>query len=188
METIKENWKPVVGYEALYEVSNLGNIRNTAYWTRYHKIFKRKEPREVKQETTYDGYKRVHLSNKGELKGHAVHRLVAFAFIPNPNNLPQINHIDENPANNNVSNLQWCTGKENCNHGLHRQRIVEFQTNNPKRSVPVLQYDMKGNFIKEFPSTKEVERQLGIRSEQISRVCKGKNHHAGGFKWKYKNQ
>ena len=182
----KEIWKPVPEYEGLYEVSNVGNIRSLAFLcSRTKKVTARRLPRHLAQETSYDGYKRVVLSNCGKHRHFNVHRLVAMAFIPNPKGLPQVNHIDENPANNNAENLEWCTGKENCNHGLHRQRIVERQTNNVYRSKPVCQYTIDGKYINYYPSTKEAERQTGVASEQISRVCKGRNKHAGGFVWKY---
>lgn len=181
-------WKPVPGYEALYEVSNAGDVRNTEYLSsRTNCIISRPVPRVLRQETSHDGYKRVVLSNNGKHRHFSVHRLVAMAFVPNPNNMPQINHIDENPANNRADNLEWCNGKQNCNHGGHCQRIAIRQTNNPSRSKPVRQLDMDGNFIKEYPSTREAERQTGVACEQISRCCKGRNHHAGGCRWEYAN-
>lgn len=185
MISTNEIWKPVPGYESLYEVSNFGRVRNTHYWSSHHKLIERRAYRILKQETTHDGYKRVVLTKCGESRHFSVHRLVGVAFIPNPDSLPQINHIDENPANNVVDNLEWCDEKQNCNHGQHRERISFRQTNNPYHSKTVNQFDMAGNFIRTFPSTREAERQTGIASEQISRVCLGKNQHAGGYHWEY---
>lgn len=177
-----EIWKPIPEYEALYEVSNFGSVRNIAYLnSRINCIITRSVPRLLRNETTHDGYKRVVLSLKGKHKHFSVHRLVAMAFIPNPGNLPQINHVDENPANSKADNLEWCSGKQNCNHGTHCQKIAIRQTNNPSRSKPVRQFDMEGNILKDYPSTREAERQTGIACEQISRCCKGRNHHAGGY-------
>lgn len=182
----KEVWIAIPGYEALYEVSDKGNVRSIAFFcSRNNRLQLRRTPRILLQETSHDGYKRVVLSRYGVHKHFGVHRLVAMAFIPNPENLSQVNHKDENPSNNNVFNLEWCTGKENCNHGMHRQRISERQTNAAHHSKPVSQYSIDGIFICNFPSTREAERQTGIACEQISRVCMGKNSHAGGFKWKY---
>lgn len=182
----KEVWKPVPGYETLYEVSDQGNVRSIAFLcSRNNRLQSRRTPRHLRQETSRDGYRRVVLCRYGSHKHFGVHRLVAMAFIPNPKGLPQVNHIDENPSNNNVFNLDWCTGKENCNHGLHRQRIAGRQTNAAYHSKAVSQYSADGIYICSYPSTREAERQTGIACEQISRVCKGKNKHAGGFKWKY---
>lgn len=182
-----EIWIPVSGYETLYEVSDKGNVRSIAFLcSRNNRLQPRRAPRCLRQETSRDGYKRVVLSRYGEHKHFGVHRLVAMAFIPNPNNLPQVNHINEDPSNNNVFNLEWCTGKENCNHGLHRQRIKERQTNAAHHSKAVNRYSIDGKYICSYPSAREAERQTGIASEQISRVCMGKNRHAGGFLWKYK--
>ena len=179
-------WKPVPGYESLYEVSDQGDVRSIAYlYSRTRTVMPRNSPRNLRLETSRDGYKRVVLCINGFHKHFSVHRLVAMAFIPNPSALPQINHIDENPANNHVENLEWCDGKANCNHGLHRQRIVERQTNAKYHSKAVSQYTLDGRYIATYPSTREAERQTGIASEQISRVCKGKNNHAGHFFWKY---
>lgn len=185
METINEHWKPVVGYENLYEVSSIGRVRNTHYWSCHQKLVERRPYRLMKLETTQDGYKRVVLTKSKKSRHYSVHRLVAMAFIPNPERLPQINHIDEDPANNEVVNLEWCTGKQNCNHGQHKQKIALRQTNNSYRSKPVSQFDKEGNLIHTYPSTREAERETGIACEQISRCCKGRNHHAGGFRWKY---
>lgn len=184
----KKLWNPIPAYEALYEVSNEGEVRSIAYLSsRTNRIIPRHAPRMLRQETSHDGYKRVVLSSNGIHRHFSVHRLVAMAFVPNPYKMPQINHIDENPANNRADNLEWCSGKQNCNHGGHCQRIAIRQTNNPSRSISVNQFDRDGKFMKQYPSTREAERQTGIACEQISRCCKGKNLHAGGYRWKYAN-
>ena len=108
-----EIWKPVVGYEGLYEVSNFGRVRSL----RRNKILK------LKNEV--DGYIRVTLCNGGTEKLYQVHRLVAQAFIPNPDNLPQINHKDEVKSNNIVTNLEWCTVHYNNTYGTRLQRVRE---------------------------------------------------------------
>jgi len=184
MET---EWKAIPGYETYYEASTDGRIRCVEYYSSKVQAYcSRKHPKELKHETTHDGYKRVVLCKNGRKQHFYVHRLVAMTFIPNSDQLPQVNHLDENPANNCVDNLEWCTGKENCNHGLHRQRIVERQTNNSRRSRPVRQISLDGNIvIADYPSTREAERQLGITSECITRCCRGRYKHAGGFKWQY---
>lgn len=120
----------------------------------------------------------VNLYKNNGYKSKAVHRLVAKAFIPNPNNLPQINHKDENPLNNCVNNLEWCTAKYNVNYGTKIQRTIE------KQLKPVLQYDLNGNFIKKWNSLKEAREFYNLTN--ISECCK--KHTIGkGFQWRYEN-
>lgn len=119
-----EVWKPVVGYEELYEVSNKGFIKSLDRFI----IRKDGKPlhcygRLLKFSTDRDGYKIVGLTKDKKLKQFKVHRVVAEAFIPNPNNLPCINHKDENPANNCVDNLEWCDSKYNNNYGTRNEKL-----------------------------------------------------------------
>lgn len=181
-----EEWRMCKGFEPFYEVSNTGKVRSIAVWSdKYQRIIKRKSPKEKRQETTHDGYNRVTLSHYGKHYHCAVHRLVAMAFIENPNNYPCINHKDENPSNNKVENLEWCTYKYNSNYGTLPQRIKEWQTNSPIRSKAVNQIDKDGNIIKSYPSQKEAERQTGVSADMIGRVCRGKAKTGGGFKWAF---
>ncbi len=115
---------------------------------------------------------------------------MAIAFIPNPDNKPEINHLDENRSNNFVGNLEWCTSKENKNYGNHNKNLSKVSINNPKKSKPVIQYSLDGTFIKVFPSIKEAERQLGIPATSISRNCKHKFgvQQCCGYRWEYFNQ
>ena len=113
-----EEWRAVPGYEGLYEVSNIGNVRNVRRNTL------------LRLQKTNKGYIRVSLCKNGIQTGFQVHRLVAQAFIPNPNNLPQVNHRDENPSNNNVDNLEWCTAKYNINYGTARIRSINTKIKN----------------------------------------------------------
>lgn len=112
---MKEIWKSVIGWENLYEVSNFGNIRTLHY----------KKPYLMHPVIDAKGYRRVSfvMPNSKQYKRYAVHRLVAEAFIPNPDNLPQINHKDEDRTNNHVDNLEWCTNKYNCNYGKHCENV-----------------------------------------------------------------
>lgn len=116
-----------------------------------------------------------------------VHRLVAQAFIPNPNNYPQVNHKDENPSNNNVSNLEWCDAQYNNTYRGRNKRCGLSQLNRPDCSKAVLQYDKEGTFIKEYPSTQEAHRQTNISRSAICHVCnhKPRYHTAGGYVWKW---
>lgn len=175
---IKEIWKPIPGYEGLYEVSNKGNVRSLNYmhtgkWKTI-KLIKHK-----------NGYLMVCLCKDGKIKQASVHRLVASAFIPNPDNLPQVNHKDENKLNNSVDNLEWCDGAYNMKYGTRQERITKSNTNNPKKSKPILQFDLEGNLIMKWESLNEVMRQTGVGAGNISNCARGKVKTAGGYVWKY---
>lgn len=181
-----EEWKDCKGFESFYQVSNEGRVRSMAVWShKYQKVLKRKTPHLNSIETTKDGYKRVLLCSYGVHHHCAVHRLVAQAFIENPHNLPCINHKDENPSNNCVDNLEWCTYKYNSNYGTLPKRISERQINNPALSRVVSQYTLNGEFVASYPSIREAERITGIDNTMISRVCRGKSKFAKGYVWKY---
>lgn len=170
----KEYWKPVVGYEGHYQVSNFGRVKSIKFGKEII----------LKQKQSMDGYYSVNLSKNGIVKTYLVHRLVAEAFIDNPNNLPQINHKDENKTNNNVDNLEWCSYSYNINYGTARERMTEKMING-KLSKPVLQYDLQGNFIREWESTMECERN-GYNNTCISKCCRGERKTHKGFIWRYK--
>lgn len=133
---MSEDWKPVKGYEGMYEVSNTGRVRSVTRFVRggnqFGAVYKiarngrelKPKKRRVHGEYEENGHLRVSLSRNGQTKKFFVHRLVAEAFIPNPNNFPIINHIDENPQNNNADNLEWCSYKYNSNYGTSRERGV----------------------------------------------------------------
>lgn len=114
-----EIWKDITGYEGLYQVSNLGRVKSTQY-------FHGTNERILKPISTHNGYFRVHLRKDGKLKTFKIHRLVAEAFIPNPDNLPQINHKDEDKTNNRVDNLEWCSARYNCNYGGRNELIRQY--------------------------------------------------------------
>ena len=163
-------WKDVKGYENLYQVSNDGLVRTShkGLWEI------------LSAGRTKHGYYNVLLYKDGKRKNKRVHRLVASAFIPNPNNYPYINHKDENPSNNHVDNLEWCTAEYNSNYGTCKERIG--LTN----GIPVLKYDLEGNFISEYPTMTEAERNEGIDHANICICCEGKISHCNNFIWIYK--
>ena len=167
----EEIWKDIAGYEGHYQVSDKGRIKSVKF---------RKE-RILKPRRDTRGYLRVNLCKNGEIKQYMVHRLVAKVFISNLDNLPMINHKDENPSNNRVENLEWCSAKYNNNYGTHIQRISE------KLSKPVLQFTKSGEFVKKWKSATDVELNLGYSQSNISKCCLEKYNSANGFIWKYKN-
>lgn len=174
-----EEWRPVVGYEGLYEVSNLGKVASL----NYNGTGNRKELKPIK---THHGYLNVRLYKGGTWRGVRVHRIVANAFVPNPDNLQEINHKDENPANNVASNLEWCSHKYNCNYGSRIERQRNSMTNG-KLSKAIVSILPDGT-IEEYPSMAEASRQLNCSQGRISDCCLGKiktYHH--GRRWAFKN-
>ena len=169
MENNEEKWKDVKDYEGHYQVSDKGRVKS----------LKQGKERILKPERNKFGYLDIGLRKNGEHKKFKVHRLVAIAFIPNPDNLPQINHKDENKENNKVENLEWCDVKYNNIYGTRIQRI------NEKISKPVLQYTKSGEFVRKWKSTQDGQRNLGYAGSSISRCCRGKLKSAYGFVWKY---
>lgn len=165
-----EIWKPVVGYEGLYEVSNWGRVKSLKFGKELI----------LKPCTNNCGYLHVVLSKNNKQKNFYVHRLVAQAFLPNPHNYPCVNHKDENPLNNNVENLEWCTYEYNNNFGTINERFAL------KKKKIVLQFTLEGKFIKEWPSAIDAEREGGFSSECIYNVCKGKQKTHYNFIWRYK--
>lgn len=166
--SIEIEWRDVVGYEGLYKVSAEGDIKSI----RSNKI--------LSPDTNQDGYKRVSLYKNKASKHYSVHRLVAQAFIPNPDNLPQVNHIDEDKSNNCVSNLEWITPKDNCNYGTRNRKVAL------SKNKPVLQLSLEGDLIREWESASEVQRVLGYSQGDICNCCNNKLKTAHKFKWSYK--
>ena len=170
----EEVWMPIEGFGGAYEVSNIGRVRNVN-----GKILSTEEVR--------GGYLRVSLSFKGKKYQRSVHRLVADAFMSNPNNLPQINHKDENKKNNVVDNLEWCTAKYNSNYGTRIERLTK------SLKKPIAQYDLNGNLIAIHPSLREAAAAIGVK--YVGGIGVAANRHvdrlghlhqiAYGFRWRY---
>lgn len=187
---MKEIWKPVKNYEGWYEVSNLGRVRSVDRIVTYSDGIKHLwKGQMMKLKKGNNGYLQIGLSKNSKVNFFIVHRLVAQAFIQNPDNLPQVNHKDENKTNNCVSNLEFCSHSYNVNYGTRNKRVAEKRLNSPKFSKYVLQIDLETNqIIAEYPSTMEAERQLKINRGGISNCCLRKRKTYKGFKWKYKKE
>ncbi len=185
---VMEKWKDIEGYEGLYEVSNLGRVRSLPKKTR-------SGVRILTPGITYSGYLYVVLCKNGKTKTFSVHRLVAKAFLPNPDNLPCINHKSEIKSQNYVwvnedgsidpekSSLEWCNVAYNNNYGTHNHKISAKMTNG-KLSTPVKQMNLDGTLVTIWPSINEAQRN-GFDTSGVWGCCNGKYSKYKGFKWAY---
>lgn len=194
-----EIWKDVVSYEGKYMVSNKGRVKslNTIVEFPYNRgglrIF-RGQIRKLRLNGS--GYLQLNLSKSSKKKGHLVHRLVASSFIPNPEGKAEVNHLDYNPLNNNVENLNWMTRQENITYSHERIRAAMFRnfaishSGNSPCNRPVIKLDMDGKFIREYKSIREATVDVGgtKKSYLIGFHIKNpvKRPHAYGYTWKLK--
>ena len=189
--TESEIWKDVVGYEGLYKVSNKGKVFSVE---RISLQGRKIGGQSLKPARSKYGYLWVILCKNGKTKAKYIHRLVAQAFIPNPNNFPQVNHIDEVKDNNNVKNLEWCTSKYNANHGTRNERSAKTQ------SKKVKAINVETGEVITFNSAKEAGGE-GYGKGEVSKACRGiyKSRRTGkliggdghtyrGHKWSYEGE
>lgn len=181
---MQEIWKDFVNYEGAYQVSNLGNIRSLNY-NNNHKI------KNISQHIHKTGYLMANLSRNGVSKTTNVHRIVALAFLPNPNNYKCVNHKDGNKLNNNVSNLEWCTYRQNTlhaiEHGLAKPHLIMLGRTGIKNplSKRINQYDLQGNLIKSWNCISDAARYYGGNPSSICNHLAGRHKTYKGFVWKY---
>lgn len=165
-------WKDVNGTNGLYQVSDMGQIRRGG--------------RILKPQARRHGYLSVWIyDGHGNRTQKSVHRIVAEAFVPNPNNLPEVNHKDERKTNNTAQNLEWCSHQQNSSYGTRGARLSKKLTNGPK-SKKIAQYTTDGKLVRVFPSLQEASRS-GYSAANISRCANGhkKYSHAYGYIWRY---
>ena len=183
---VAETWRPVKGFEGLYEVSDHARVRSLDRWvtqdnngTLCERIYKGKI---ISQQIDHNGYLSVHISINGKVTGKNVHRLVAEAFVPNPNNLPCINHKDENKRNNLPSNLEWCDYLYNNNYGTRKKRVLL------SRGKPIEQLTLDGQHVAFYKNNIEAELKSGgkYKSSNIrAAITKRKRKTAYGYQWRY---
>lgn len=188
--TESETWRDVVGFESKYEVSDLGRVRSLDRYTKHNTSktgFILQKGQMLKPYISKKGYLEVDLGDGfGKRKSVSVHRLAAIAFIDNPVNYDQVNHIDGVKTNNHLDNLEWCNNSMNQVHaytnGLKKPSPLAGK---PKR--PVYQIDKKTNeIVARFDSVAEAGVALGMKTpSNIITVCKGNRPYAGGYKWQY---
>lgn len=188
---MEEIWKDIKGYEGLYQVSNLGRVKSLGNGNSNKSKLKI-----MKTPLNHKGYPMIRLCKNSVSKGFLVHRLVAEAFIPNPNNLPQVNHIDEVKTNNRIDNLEWCTAEYNHNYGTRIERVRQKQIGNPKlktslgkfgkdhpTSKPIVQISLDGKLVRIWFSAADANRENGYDKSSVSSCCTGKRKTAYGYIW-----
>lgn len=184
---MKEIWKPVVGYEGFYEVSNIGRVRSLARIVECNDGRKRKIKDRILKGSSYSGgYSGVTLHKDGCTKTANIQRIVAEAFVPNPLEKEEVNHKDENPSNNHASNLEWVTHKENLKYGTRQERARKAIVEAQGRAVRQLSID--GELVAEYESLSAAYNATGTHVSNITKCAKGAYKTAGGYIWKYKNE
>ena len=181
-----EEWRPVKGWEGLYEVSNLGRVRSLDRYVVHKTIVKKNYTKLMKGRilsqtiNSQNKYLTVGLHDGGSYRCVRVHRLVAEAFIPNPDNLPEVNHKDEDKSNNKVDNLEWCDRAYNMNYGTVIKRTAAA------RSKPVEQLTLDGKHVAYFPSHRDIKRLSDgkYHRQSVYMVLKGKCKTAYGYLWR----
>lgn len=174
-----ERWKDIQGYEGLYQISNLGNVKSNYV----HRM--------LPHHDRGNGYFIVRLCKHGKHQYVQLHRLVAIAFVPNPNHFSIVNHKDCNPQNNYADNLEWCTQRYNLTYGGRIQKMLNnksYQEAMHRFKKRVYQYDLEGTFLKCWDSAHDVQRALGYSASNINMCCLGKRKTANKYVWRYERK
>lgn len=191
-----EKWKEIPGYDGKYEVSTYGNVRCVNYR-------RSGKSQLMKLQLSKHNYFMITLRQEGKNVNRAVHRLVALTWIPNPNNLPEIDHINSDPSDNRIENLRWCTKQENHQNPatIAKRKLIKPKSKpyskNPiteqrRRQIslalskPVVQMNLLRKVIREFESITQAGKETNAHPSAINKCCRGKAKSAGGYKWRYK--
>lgn len=191
---MNEIWKDIPGYAGRYQASTLGRIRSTD-----KNVIKRSgvsgfyKGKILKSFMSTGGYLYITIAEEpGKFRPRRLHRVIAETFIPNPLNLPQINHINEDKTDNRAENLEWCTGSYNSNYGHRAEKFALSMQNKPSLSKEVNQYDLKGNYLNSFPSAAEAARFLNLNDKtaacRIGQCCRHlfkTGNSAYGYLWEF---
>ena len=182
---MKEIWRDIKGFEGIFRVSNYGRIMGYPRRSKDGRILRARLLTGCKYS---NGYLVVNLKYESLIKRVPIHRLVAETFIPNPYNLPMVNHKDENKTNNRVDNLEWCDAKYNTTYGTARDRMRNSLVRN--KSKRIRQYSLAGEFIQEFPSIADASNATGAKRSEICSCCKQKESSVSskGFLWRYADE
>lgn len=172
-----EEWKEVEGYEGLYAVSNIGRVKSLCF---RNKQITFKRDHVLAQHFAWNGRILIDLSKDGVHKCVTLHRLVAQAFIPNPDNLPQINHKDGNPKNCCVDNLEWCTASHNMKHAYHNGLNEKTRLMNERNKRPVMRSDGKY-----YDCAYAAAKDNGVSVSAIRDALKGRTNTSAGYSWRY---
>jgi hypothetical protein len=189
MNELVEIWKPVMGYEGLYEVSNLGRVRSLERIVQCGKGNIRVDRETIKTATpNRQGYLRINLYNHSKYQTRTIHRLVAEAFIPNPENKPQVDHINTDKTDNRVENLRWVDKQENQLNEITRNKMSVSRTGgkSTRHSNPAkLQFSKDNTFIRKWDNAREASTVVGCSRQVINDCCAGRCKSAGGYVWKH---
>lgn len=189
----EEIWKDIPGYNGRYQASNLGRIRSTDRTVlKNNGVLGPYKGKILRLFEGTGGYMYVAIAKEqNKFQARRLHRVIAETFIPNPLNLPQINHINEDKKDNRAENLEWCTGKYNTNYGHRAEKFAISMRNNISLSKEVNQYDLEGNYIRSFPSAAEAARFLNLNDVAAGRIgqcCRHlfkKGNSAYGHLWEF---
>ena len=180
-------WKCIDGWDG-YEINQNGEVRS--YRNNYGNIIK--IPHIIKPQLNNNGYYTVHLHSKTKRKILTVHRLVAITYIPNPNKKPQVNHKNGIKTDNRIENLEWVTCSENIRHAFNTglkfpSKSIYYLGHIPVTCKIVNKFSLNGEFLEQYKSLHDAERNTGINCSHICDSISGKRNMAGGFKWSYSN-